>query len=193
MELQVGRIYNSKALEYVRASEDDFVNLVRLVSDFKAECDGLLFSEEDLIACHQNPGHPVSHLRSSLFNKDSCVLLAKESGSLIGFLKFDRGLTSKSRHRGSFTMAIKKSHWGFGIGTGLLRKLEEWASGEGIVRLELCVLETNNRAIKLYEREGYKFEGQKLYAALVNGKYVGGYWMSKILLDSSTSKEDSRK
>lgn len=184
MELLAGKNFNSFQIEYSRATLDDFADLVVLIKNFKSEFDGLLFSEEDLIACPQSAGHPLSHLKLALSNNDSFVLLAKEQGALIGFLKFDRGLTSKSRHRGSFTMAIKESHWRRGIGAALMKKLEDWAAEESIIRLELCVLETNTRAIKLYEREGYKVEGHKCFAAYAANRYVGGYWMSKILLNS---------
>lgn len=181
MELQVGRNFSSRVVVYTKASPEDFGLITELLGEFKSEFDGMLFSEEDLVACPQSPGNPLSHLRQSLFSKDSLVLMAKSESKAVAFLKFDRGQSSKSKHRGVFTMAVKESFWGCGIGTSLLRNLEKWAIQQQILRLELNVLETNRRAIKLYEKEGYVFEGHKECAALVSGRYVGGYWMAKIL------------
>lgn len=191
MELRAGKICSSAEFKYSRATRDNLDELAVLVNTFKSEWDGLLFAEEDLLGCAQSAGNPLNQLKSALLCNDSCLLLAKDEGQLVGYLKFDRGVTSKSRHRGSFTMVIKKSHWGLGIGTDLLRKLEVWATSESIIRLELCVLDTNFRAIKLYEKEGYEFEGHKKYAARVDGHYVGGHWMSKILIDPPSRTKES--
>jgi ribosomal protein S18 acetylase RimI-like enzyme len=181
MELQVCRNCNKGTIAYTKAKPEDLALITELIGEFKSEFDGMLFSEEDLVACPQSPGNPLCHLRESLLSRDSLVLMAKSENKAVAFLKFDRGQSSKSRHRGVFTMAVKEAFWGYGIGTALLRNLENWAIEHEILRLELNVLETNRRAIKLYEKEGYVFEGHKECAALVNGRYVGGYWMAKIL------------
>lgn len=43
---------------------------------------------------------------------------------------------------------------------------------------------TNDRGIKLYERCGYKIEGTRKKAALINGNFVDEYFIAKILNDS---------
>lgn len=181
MELQVGRNSLNQNIEYTQASINDLNLLSDLISEFRKEFDGMLFSEEDLIACPQSPGNPLCHLRDSLMNPDSFVAVAKANTKAIAFLKFDRGHTSKSRHRGVFTMAVRESFWGNGVGRSLLVALEKWAHPVGIKRLELNVLESNERAMNLYIKAGYQIEGHKQYAALVKGEFVGGYWMAKIL------------
>ena len=52
-------------------------------------------------------------------------------------------------------MLVLKSHWGMGVGTALLRVLVEQAKTTALEQLELEVVSTNERAIRLYERFGF--------------------------------------
>ncbi len=183
MSTWLGRVSDPR-IEYQRATQNDFAELLKLVKSFTVELDGLLFSKADLLRCPEKDGrgHPVCHLNDSLLSVDSLVLTASVPGvGLVAFLKFDRGQTTKSRHRGSFSMAVKREYWGQGIGQELLRRLELWARAEGVTRIELSVLETNDRAVLLYRRAGYVFEGRKRRAAYVDGAYVDGFLMAKCL------------
>ena len=52
----------------------------------------------------------------------------------------------------------EKSYWGNGIGKAMMEFIILQAKRTGLSSIYLHVLEDNIRAIKLYEREGYKYQ-----------------------------------
>lgn len=59
----------------------------------------------------------------------------------------------------TFGVAIQKDLWGSRIGKELLAASIGWADQQGIQKMSLHVLETNEKAIRLYERHGFLIEG----------------------------------
>jgi RimJ/RimL family protein N-acetyltransferase len=55
-----------------------------------------------------------------------------------------------------------------------------WASAIGLVRLELTVHTTNDRAVALYKRFGFQIEGTRQASLLVAGEYRDEYLMSRV-------------
>jgi RimJ/RimL family protein N-acetyltransferase len=63
----------------------------------------------------------------------------------------------------------------------MLSKLEQWAEGIGIRRLELTVMTHNERAVGLYKKIGFEVEGLRKDSLYVDGRYVDEYSMAKLL------------
>jgi RimJ/RimL family protein N-acetyltransferase len=62
----------------------------------------------------------------------------------------------------------------------LMKEAFRWAPGAGISRFELSVMVTNTRAIAFYERVGFKFEGLRRRAYMVNGVPVDDHVMGYV-------------
>jgi RimJ/RimL family protein N-acetyltransferase len=73
-----------------------------------------------------------------------------------------------------------RAHWGRGIGSALLSEVLRWAPTVGLSRLELYVMNNNERAIRLYERLGFEVEGHRRRAYIVNGEAVDDQLMALI-------------
>jgi RimJ/RimL family protein N-acetyltransferase len=78
-------------------------------------------------------------------------------------------------------MSVAKALRGKGVGTQLLGHLFEWATTQGLLRLELSVFSNNTAAISLYERLGFVGEGAQRNAVEVEGGYVDMVMMVKML------------
>ena len=68
------------------------------------------------------------------------------------------------KHRNSHIIylggvAIDPEHAGRGHGTAMIRSAVALARDRGFKRMELTVATSNDRAIRLYERAGFRFEG----------------------------------
>ena len=63
------------------------------------------------------------------------------------------------KHYGTIGISVLKEYWGRGIATALLEKLISWFKEKGIKKINLDVFENNEKAIKLYEKFGFKLEG----------------------------------
>lgn len=108
-------------------------------------------------------------------------LIAEIDEQIVAFLVARRGVSRRIEHRADFVLGVLRRAWGQGISTALLTGLEAWAREHGIWRLELSVMAHNRRAIALYQRLGYRPEGIKRSAILVDGQKVDEIIMGKIL------------
>ena len=70
---------------------------------------------------------------------------------------------------------------GFGLAKAVFQKAESKAREDGFKVITLEVRETQLRAIQLYEQAGFIKFGMNPKAALVNGKYIVGYYYYKEL------------
>ena len=70
---------------------------------------------------------------------------------------------------------------GRGLGRKLMEAIEATAIKQGIEVLNLDVRETQNLAIKLYEKMGYEKWGTKPHYAKIDGDLISGHFYSKRL------------
>ena len=86
-------------------------------------------------------------------------------------------------HKVEFGVCVLQEYWGYGIGKNLLKKSIQWADSNDIKKITLNVLETNDKAIKLYEKYGFEVEGiltkdkilsdGKYYNTILMGRFNG--------------------
>ncbi len=81
----------------------------------------------------------------------------------------------------SLVIGVLQAFTGQGFGKELVNKLEVWAMSHGYSRLDLTVMQHNERAKRLYESCGFEVEGLKRYSLVVDGEYVDELYMSKLL------------
>lgn len=89
-----------------------------------------------------------------------------------------RGLRPRERHARFSIALFDTSVWGRGIGTTVTR-LVLWYAFEHLTlhRVELSVLAGNKRAIRVYERCGFRREGRERESAIVSG-----VWQDDIIM-----------
>lgn len=86
-------------------------------------------------------------------------LVAAIEGKIVGFSRCEDHALKRSAHKVTLGVAIQKDAWGFHIGKELLAASIDWADQQGIQKVSLHVLETNKKAIRLYENHGFLIEG----------------------------------
>ncbi len=79
--------------------------------------------------------------------------------SIVRFSRCEGNLLKRFAHKVEFGVCILKDYWGLGVGTNLLKESIAWADSNGIKKITLNVLETNDTAINLYKKFGFKIEG----------------------------------
>lgn len=114
------------------------------------------------------------HLRRMTVADNRIFLVAVDLDRerIVGDLAFTGGLYARIRHQGTLGMTVDRSYWGVGIGTALLEALIDWARAGGIIRkLNLRVIEYNQRAIALYRKLGFIEEGRHSRTFLIDGRF----------------------
>ena len=113
-----------------------------------------------------------------LRNPDDLNLVTVFRREVVGTMNIQRGIYRKNRHTANLGIAIKKEHRGKGFGSEMINRGIRWCREEGIVKLNLEVFSSNEDAIRLYEKLGFKIEGSRKGQFLVDEKYVDDVMMT---------------
>ena len=106
-------------------------------------------------------------------DKDSLVfaILANGEGRLIGNCGLDQ-IDWTNRHAVFGIFIGDKNYWGKGYGTDATRTVLRYAFEEaGFHRIELVVFDFNPRAIRVYEKVGFRLEGTRRQALYREGAW----------------------
>lgn len=111
------------------------------------------------------------------------TLLAFLNDELAGVINITADHRPRIRHIGDIFLGIKKSFWGFGLGSVLMEESIEWAKSSGVIRrLQLTVQKRNTAAIHLYKKMGFITEGlQERGACTERGEFLDVYLMGLLI------------
>lgn len=105
------------------------------------------------------PHYPtqVQGLELLLLRDHAEIFVAEAGGALVGMCTVQIHIsTAKGREVGIVEdVIIDVDHRGKGIGSALLRALEEWATERGLARLQLQADRDNHPALGFYRRQGW--------------------------------------
>ena len=104
-------------------------------------------------------------------------LLGFVDGAVAAALIFSAPQRPRLRHCGEFGMSVRKRYWGSGAGSLMLDALIAWARAGDIRKLNLRVRSDNARAIRLYEKKGFKLEGTIRREMFLAGTYYDNHCM----------------
>lgn len=115
-------------------------------------------------------------------NPNNIMLLAMAGEEIAGIATISSTHKIKGRHDGELGIVVAKKYQGQGIGSELIRRLIEWARGNGVTtRLSLDTRTDNVNAVSLYLKFGFQVEGCRLNSTLLDGKYYDLYVMGMML------------
>jgi GNAT superfamily N-acetyltransferase len=130
----------------------------------------MLRKREELIDTVADEAQFLHNLRAS---GNSAVFLATVNCQGVGLLVAAGGALLRLRHVVYMGMGVVTSHWSRGIGGALLDAAILWLERHPVVRkLSLQVYATNERAIELYRRKGFRLEGRLRDEVLLEEGYV---------------------
>ena len=95
------------------------------------------------------------YLRAQCESADNVQYLAKANGEIIGTASLNRKPRRKI-HRGEFGISLKKAWWSCGAASALTEAVLAFAKKNGFEQLNLEVRSDNARAIRLYEKYGFR-------------------------------------
>jgi len=137
----------------------------------------MLYAPAEYSASSEELAEQLSRISPSGHSRS---LLAERDGELVGFLGVSGSPVPRLRHSASLFLGVLRAHWGQGVGRALLREAMRWAPTAGLSRLELHVMTGNARAVELYERAGFRLEGSRRRAYIINGKSVDDLLMAYV-------------
>lgn len=137
----------------------------------------MLYAPSEYSASTEDLSAQIAKINSSGYNRS---LLAETEDSLIGFLGVMGSPIPRLRHSAQIVVAVLQSHWRQGVGRALLSEAIRWAPTAGLPRLELFVMSKNTSAIALYKQLGFRIEGSRRHAYIIDGVPVDDYLMAHV-------------
>ena len=96
------------------------------------------------------------YLQTKADSPDEVELVAEVDGVIVGQAGIARvGRADKVKHRATFGISVDIHYWHLGIGRALTRACIALAQQAGYLQLELEAVADNERALALYESEGF--------------------------------------
>lgn len=135
-----------------RARPEDAAALLDYLKIVGGETDNLSFGPEGVplsVEAEQN------YLRAQWGSQDNAQYVARAAGELIGTASLNRR-PNRMRHRGVFGISLKRAWWGCGAAPALMGEILTFARENGFEQLDLEVRSDNRRAIRLYEKYGFR-------------------------------------
>lgn len=115
-------------------------------------------------------------------SKKNLFLVAVIDDKIVGFSRCEGNRLKRFAHKVEFGVCVLKDYWGYGIGKNLLKESIRWADANEVKKITLNVLETNEKAIQLYEKFGFKKEGLlENDKVLSDGKYYNTVVMGRFI------------
>lgn len=91
---------------------------------------------------------------------DRTVVAVNEAGTVLGTAKMNRNHMGNASHIASASYMVDPAHAGQGVGRALCEYSLEWARAQGYRAMQFnAVVETNTRAVGLYESLGFEVAG----------------------------------
>ncbi|MYX18292.1 GNAT family N-acetyltransferase [Streptomyces sp. SID8374] len=88
------------------------------------------------------------------------VVAVDDTGEILGTAKMNRNHMGNGSHVASATYMVDPAHSGKGVGRALCEHSVDWARTSGFRAMQFnAVVETNTRAVKLYESVGFEVIG----------------------------------
>lgn len=121
----------------------------------------LTHEETDYLLTYPDEGGPTledeaQYLQERTESDNEIEILAEVGDSIVGSAGVGCvGPKEKLRHRAEFGISIEREYWGLGIGRALVEACIECAKAAGYAQLELDVVADNERALALYQSEGF--------------------------------------
>jgi RimJ/RimL family protein N-acetyltransferase len=97
------------------------------------------------------------------------LLKATLEGEIVGIATLARSLRSRIQHVGELGLSVRRPLWRRGIGRSLTTTLLAEARRTGVTRAWLQARDDNERALRLYERQGFLPEGRRVGAMITHG------------------------
>ena len=135
-----------------RARAEDAAALLDYLKIVGGETDNLSFGAEGVPLDLETE---QAYLRAQCESADNVQYLAKVNGEIIGTASLNRKPRRMS-HRGEFGISLKKAWWGCGAASALTEAVLAFAKENGFEQLNLEVRSDNARAIRLYEKYGFR-------------------------------------
>lgn len=163
------QLKNGELLIIRQAEEDDAEALIKYLNQVGGESDNLLFGKDDL---HMTIEQEVEFINRIRNDQNTLMLVGLINDSIVSVAQIGCKQRKRISHNSELAISVKKNYWSNGVGSAMMGELLHFAeSNEIITNVGLGVKADNDKAIKLYEKFGFRKVGAHKDYFNINGVY----------------------
>lgn len=159
---------NNSPFVIERARPEDAAELLAYLKIVGGETQNLSFGAEGVPLDLETE---QAYLQAQCESSDNVQYFARVNGEIIGTASLNRN-HNRMRHRGVFGISLKKAWWGCGAASALMEAILAFARENGFEQLNLEVRSSNARAIRLYEKYGFRKLCTFPHFFKIDGEYI---------------------
>lgn len=127
----------------------------------------------------------AKYLQKKAESPNEVELVAEVDGRIVGQAGIEAlGRKDKVKHRATFGISIDRDYWHLGIGRALTKACIQLAKQAGYLQLELEAVADNEKALALYESEGFVEYGRNPKG--FRSRFTG--WQALVLMGRELDK-----
>ncbi|MGX9136282.1 N-acetyltransferase family protein [Rummeliibacillus sp. JY-2-4R] len=158
---------------------DDAREVIRLYQQLFVESDYMVYGDKDHSFSVQGFRKLITNWKAT---NSAIILVAIINGEIGGAISILVNRAIRKIHCASITIGVLEKFANNSIGTSLISEAERWARTHNISRLELSVIESNQKAISLFEKFGFTVEGKRYKSVKINSSYEDELYMGKLFI-----------
>jgi RimJ/RimL family protein N-acetyltransferase len=162
-------------IQPITASEGAELN--QLLKKIESESHNMLYDPGERTTSDQEQTAFIERMAK---NARSTILVARDADQLVGFIAIMGENLNKKFHSRYIAMGVLDEFKGKKIGSRLMEAAIAFCKEQQVTRMELTVVASNERAIKLYQKYGFELEGTKRQSLKIQGKLADEFYMAKI-------------
>ncbi|MBR6090361.1 MAG: GNAT family N-acetyltransferase [Anaerolineaceae bacterium] len=165
----------------IRSAEpEDAAGMLHYMKIMLGETPFLLRTPEEF---NYTPEEEAQILAGRKNDPRSLMLVAETGGRIIASADVcSHGSKSRVRHRAELGISVRKDYWHQGIGSVLMERLVSFAKKTDFEQIELTVESKNQRALRLYLKNGFMVYGTRPHGMKYpDGSYDNDYLMIRML------------
>ncbi|MFP4478074.1 MAG: N-acetyltransferase family protein [Candidatus Izemoplasmatales bacterium] len=151
------------------AAKDDAKEVLAYLKKIGSETDFLLFGPEGVPMTLEQEEAFLEKVNQTPYSR---MYLVKDNNQIIGNGYIHANPRSRIQHKAEIAISVLEAYWGKGVGKLLMKTLIDYAKETSFIEtIYLDVVSDNTRAIKLYEKFGFKTYGINERAIKINNDY----------------------
>ena len=158
--------------------QQDAESFIDFLKQLDAETEFMLFEigERPTLLSQQ-----IEYIKNLELSVNEVIFVAIHQQHVVGFIALSRKSFNKVKHCFQLVMGILENYHGKNLANDLYQYAEQWAVGQGAIRIELSVIQNNIRSIKFYEKLCFEKEGIRKKSIFSKGQLLDELYMGKIL------------
>ena len=171
---------NGKTCALRSVEPDDAANIIAYMKTMLGETPFLLRTPEEFDYTVEGEAEVLRRRRD---DPRALMLIAVVDGEIVAVSDVTPySARTRTRHRASLGMSVRRDHWNLGIGSAMMERLIAHAQRADFEQIELEVVSANRRAVDLYIKYGFQVYGTRRHGLkYADGSYADDYLMSKTL------------